>query len=171
MDKNLPKRKHLRWRGFDYSRSGAYFVTVCTHERKNTLSHIVGAIHESPAPVLTEYGKIVDAFINNVQNRFGASVDQYVIMPNHIHLIIIVTDDSETNIENSPLRGRSLLSKIMGYIKANTAKEIHKKYGASAVWQRGFYDHVIRSQDDYREIEKYIRENPLCWQMGRTEDW
>ena len=70
MDNELPKRKELRLKNFDYSTPSAYFITVCTHNRKNTLSHIVGAIHETPETKLTKYGEIVDVFINNIPERF-----------------------------------------------------------------------------------------------------
>ena len=170
MENELPKRKLLRWRGFDYNRHGTYFVTFCTHERKNTLSHIVGAIHESPAPELTEYGNLVEKFIKETEKRFGVSVDRYVIMPNHVHLVLVV-EASEECPSIPPIQARSLLSKIIGYIKANTAKEIHKRDEGVVIWQRGFYDRVVRNREEYNEIIKYIRENPLCWQMGIAEDW
>jgi REP element-mobilizing transposase RayT len=113
MDNELPKRKELRLKKFDYSTPAAYFITMCTHDRKNTLSHIVGAIRESP------------------------------------------------------LRGRSTVSKVVGYIKMNSSKEIHSRYGETKVWQRGFYDHVIRNQYDYEEIANYIYLNPTRWQADK----
>ena len=171
METELQKRKLLRWRNFDYSKSGAYFITICTHEKRNTLSQIVGAIHESPVPILTEYGKIAETFIKSVPDRFGAMIDQYIIMPNHIHLIISIDNEDDTYADESSRGKRSLLSNIIGFIKMNTSKEIRRRFGETSVWQRGFYDHVIRNQEDYRAIEKYIRENPLCWQMGVMNDW
>ena len=165
MDKEFPKRKRLRLKNFDYSIQGAYFITICTHNRKCMLSRVVGAIHESPENQLTEYGKIVDRWLNNISEHSKATIDRYVIMPNHIHLIIIITDNEELRaIRESPLRGRSVVSKIIGYIKMNASKEIHSKYGNVTVWQRGFHDHVIRDRDDYEKIAKYIYENPIRWQ-------
>ena len=164
-EKELPKRKRLRLKNFDYSTPGAYFVTVCTHNRKCTLSRIVGAIHESPEIQLTEYGKIVDRLINTIPPQSLATIDRYVIMPNHIHLVIMITDSDELRaIRESPLRGRSVISKIIGYIKMNASKEIHNRYGNETVWQRGFHDHIIRDRNDYEKISKYIYENPIIWQ-------
>ena len=93
--KELPQRKRLRLKNFDYSTPGAYFITICTYNRKCMLSRVVGAIHESPEIELTDYGKITDETIRNIPERYKATVDRYVIMPNHIHLIIIITDDEE----------------------------------------------------------------------------
>ena len=164
-EKELPKRKRLRLKNFDYSTPGAYFVTVCTHNRKCTLSRIVGAIHESPEIQLTEYGKIVDRLINTIPQQSLATIDRYVIMPNHIHLVIMITDSDELRaIRESPLRGRSVISKIIGYIKMNASKEIHNRYRNETVWQRGFHDHIIRNRNDYEKISKYIYENPIIWQ-------
>ena len=110
----LPKRKRLRLQDYDYSTPGAYFLTICTYNRKCTLSHVVGAIHESPETKLTQYGEIVDSIINSIPTRFKATVDSYVIMPNHIHLIIIITDDEELRaIRESPQHGRSVMSKLI----------------------------------------------------------
>jgi len=164
IENNLPKRKNLRLRGFDYSTPGAYFITVCTYLRENTLSHVVGAIQESPGTELSEYGKIVDKIINNIPERFKITVDRYVIMPNHIHLILIINDDEIRAIRESPLRERSVLSKVIGYIKMNSSKEIHSRFDCMNVWQRGFHDHIIRNRFDYERIAKYIHENPTRWQ-------
>jgi len=164
MDEILTKRKQLRLQNYDYNTPGAYFITICTHNRKCTLSRIVGAIHESPELELTAYGKIVDSTINSIQKRYLAKVDSYVIMPNHIHLIVSVTDnDSSRAIRESPLHSRSVISKLVGYIKMNVSKEIHTLYSSASVWQRGFHDHIIRSQSDYDKIYKYIHENPYNW--------
>ncbi len=168
MEKELPKRKRLRLDHFDYSTPGAYFITVCTHNRRCTLSRIVGAIHESPEPELTEYGKIVDDLINHIPEHFKVSIAEYVIMPNHIHLIAIIGAEEELRaIRESPLRGRSIISKMVGYIKMKASKEIHCRHGNMAVWQRGFHDHIIRDEPDYIKIANYICENPIYWQLDR----
>ena len=163
-EKQLPQRKCLRLKNFDYSTPGAYFITICTHNRKCTLSRVVGAIHESPEIKLMDYGKITDGIIQNIPERYKATVDAYVIMPNHIHLIIIITDDKELRaIRDSPLRGRSVISKVIGYIKMNVSKKTHCTYADTVIWQRGFHDHIIRDRQDFERIAKYIYENPLSW--------
>ena len=85
-------------------------------------------------------------------------------MPNHIHLLIVITDTEELRaIRESPLRGRSVISKAIGYVKMNASKEIHNRFGKTNLWQRGFHDHIIRSKEDYEEHLKYIHENPMRW--------
>ena len=154
----------MRLKNFDYSSTGAYFITICTHNRNCMLSQIVGAIHESPETVLTEYGIIVDETIKNVSERCKVTIDRYIIMPNHVHLLVIITDSEELRaIRESPLRGRSVISKVIGYIKMNASKEIHTRFGKINLWQRGFYDHIIRGKEDYEEHLKYIAENPMRW--------
>ena len=90
----LPKRKHTRLQGYDYSTPGAYFVTVCTQNRKCILSEItVGAdALGGPKTVLTHVGRVVEKYILSVENVSGVHVDKYVIMPNHVHMILIVTE-------------------------------------------------------------------------------
>ncbi len=166
MKENLqPKRKALRLKNYDYSSPGAYFITMCTHNRACILSSLVGAIHESPELKLSLYGKIVDDIIRNLPEHLGARIDRYVIMPNHVHMLIIIDgDDSLRTIHESSLQGRSIISKTVGYIKMNASREIHWHCPDISVWQRAFYDHVIRDEADYIKIAKYIEENPARWQ-------
>ncbi len=166
MENKLPKRKGLRLRNYDYDTPGAYFVTFCTNGKRKILSNIVGAIHESPELELTKYGEIVEMLINRCSAQLDVAIDSYVIMPNHIHLMFIIPDNERTRaIRESPLRGRSIISKAVGYIKMNASKEIKSEFGETELWQRGFHDHIIRSRADYEEISKYISENPLRWQL------
>ena len=168
MKTELPVRKRLRIENYDYSTPGAYFITFCTHDRRNMLSSIVRAIHESPVPQLTLCGKLVDNVIQNIPQHLHVAVDQYVIMPNHVHLILIIAEENVIHsIRQSPLRSRSIISKAVGYIKMNASKEIRQHYGNITVWQRGYHDHVIRNQEDYEMIAKYIDENPVRWELDR----
>ena len=170
MESKLPIRKPLRMSHYDYNTPGAYFLTFCTHNRKHFLSRIVGAIHESPEPQLTTSGKIVDAVMKNIPAHLHVTIDQYVIMPNHVHLIAVVTEeDVLREIHESPLQSRSIMSKLMGYIKMNASKAIRQHYGDVAVWQRGYYDHVIRNQQDYDETWQYIENNPRKWFFEKND--
>ena len=90
-ENELPKRKNTRLQYYDYNSPGAYFITFCVHNRKNMLSRIVGAIQESPEAKLSEYGVILDNVIKNLPTHLKATVDCYVIMPNHVHMIILIT--------------------------------------------------------------------------------
>ena len=168
MENKQPKRKPLRLTSYDYNTAGAYFITFCTHNRENRLSHIVGAIHESPESRLTPWGRIVEEMIRDLPAHLNVTIDQYVIMPNHVHFIAIITEESELRaIRESPLQARSIISKVVGYIKMNASKAIHLEYGDVPVWQRGYYDHVIRNEQDYGMIAKYIQENPLRWELDK----
>ena len=161
----LPKRKRLRLQEYDYSSPGAYFITICTHQRKCILSRVVGAIHESPETELTDSGKIVDGVIQGIPQKYGATVERYVIMPNHIHLLVSIIDGEDLRaIRESPLRVRSVVSNLVGYIKMNASKKIRSVFGDKDIWQRGFHDHIVRGKKDYEEIDKYICENPTRWQ-------
>ena len=158
----LPKRKGPRLRGYDYSTKGAYFITICTHNRQNLFSRIVGAIHESPAAQLTPSGRIVDSYISDLEKRYGIVVDKYVIMPNHIHLILIIDDRA---IRESPLQRRSVISNAIGYLKMNASRDIHKNGYVGEIWQRSYHDHIIRGEKDYLKIWEYIENNPKQWEM------
>ena len=90
MNDQLPSRKSIRLTAYNYSQNGAYFITICTKDRKRLLSkiHTVGAIHESPEVRLTECGQVVSDVLADVPLRFSCEIDKYVIMPNHVHLLI-----------------------------------------------------------------------------------
>ena len=168
MENQLPVRKSLRMTHYDYNTPGAYFLTFCTHNRKHFLSHIVRATAESSEPQLTTYGKIVDAVIKNIPAHLHVTIDHYVIMPNHVHLIAVITEENILQeIRESPLQSRSIMSKLIGYIKMNASKAIRQHYGDVTVWQRGYYDHVIRNQEDYVALAEYIQTNPLRWELDK----
>ena len=153
---------------YDYNTPGAYFLTFCTHNRKCFLSRIVEAIHESPESRLTTCGKIVETVMQNIPTHLPVKIDRYVIMPNHVHLIAVITDDDALRaIHESPLQSRTIMSKLVGYIKMNASKAIRQHYGDIAVWQRGYYDHVIRNQEDYVALAEYIQTNPLRWELDK----
>ena len=139
---DLAKRKQNRLENYDYSQEGAYFITICVKDRKKVLCDIVGDdAHIVPKP----YGKIVEKYIKNVPE-----IEKYVIMPDHIHFII--------RIENGLMKASTptnKVSNIVRSIKTLTTKEIGKP-----IFQRSFYDHIIRNQKDYNEIYQYIENNP-----------
>ncbi len=159
----LPRRKPTRLKEYDYSAPGAYFITICTHNRKNLFSNIVGAIHESPENKLTQYGEFAEQIIKMLSDRFNVSIPRYVIMPNHIHMIIEIHEDEKRAIRESPLQcHRSIIDKMVGYLKMNVSKKIHKTNN-EIIWQRSYHDHIIRGEKDYRKIWEYIDTNVIKW--------
>ena len=156
----LPKRKPTRLQNFDYNTTGAYFVTICTQNRTRILSRIVGVdVLGDPNNVeLLSYGIVAEKYINQLNEFYdNITVDQYVIMPNHIHILLLVRDDGSPRT-STPTRQTSAVS----YFVSTFKRFCNKEYGEN-VWQRGFYDHVIRNREDYEKHVKYIYENPMRW--------
>ena len=155
-EKELPKRKDVRLKNHDYSASGGYFLTICTLERRNYFWENVGATIGRPQDViLSQYGHIVNEAINNIPLIYPAlCVDCYVIMPDHIHLILIIRADEYGRPMVAPTISR-VVQQLKGYIT--------KRIGRS-IWQKLFVDHVIRNREDYEEHVKYIYDNPIRWQ-------
>ena len=154
-EKELPKRKSPRLDNYDYSSTGAYFITICTLERRNYFWENVGATIGRPQDViLSHYGNIVDEAINNIPSIYPAvDVDRYVIMPDHIHLLLIIRADEY---------GRPMVAPTMSRVVQQLKGYITKRIGSS-IWQKLFVDHVIRNRQDYEEHVKYIYENPTKW--------
>ena len=142
---------------FDYSKSGGYFITICTQDRKCTLSRIVGrgftpaAINEV---VLTKYGKVAQEQLMLLEKRYcNVKVDRYVIMPDHIHVVFILND----------LAGASPRPTIMDIVcayKSLVTRECKKHGFVGKLFQTSFYEHIIRNRDDYDACVRYIAENP-----------
>ena len=146
---DLPARKKNRLEQYDYGQNGAYFVTICTKDRKPILCDIVGDdAHIVPKP----YGKIVEKYIQNVPE-----IKKYVLMPNHIHLIVMI--DNGRMWASAPTKP---IPSIVRSLKTLTTKEI-----GESIFQRSYHDHIIRNQKDYDEIWEYIENNPRKWMLDR----
>lgn len=152
---DLPKRKPTRLKGYNYSMPGAYFVTICVKDKKQLLSKIVGDdAYIVPKNQISNYGLICDKYINNINNKYqNITVDKYVIMPNHIHLIIFLHG---TMRASSPTKN---IETIIRSFKTMVTKEI-----GNSIWQRSYHDHIIRGEKDYKKIWEYIDTNPLKWE-------
>ena len=159
------RRKNPRLPNFDYSENGGYFLTICTRDRKQIFSEILPAAEGTAVYRLKPFGKIVDSVIQILPQRFPVAVENYVIMPNHIHLLILIQNpDRIRAIPESPLQSRSVISQIIGYLKMNVSKQIHQAGYSGLIWQRSFHDHIIRNQKDYDKIWNYIEDNPRRWE-------
>lgn len=159
--KELPQRKHPRLDNYDYSSAGAYFVTICTQNRRCVLSRIVGrglAPAEASGMEYTSFGKIAEQQLLSLKDRYAyLSVDQYVIMPNHIHVVLILESEAAGA---SP---RPTITDIVCAYKSLTTRECKKNGFDGKLFQTSFYEHIIRGREDYEEIVKYIYENPIRW--------
>ena len=150
----LCQRKINRIPEYDYNQNGAYFVTICTQDRKKVLSDIVG--DGSPVPKPT--GKIAEEYIRQIPSKYATvSVDQYVIMPDHIHILLRINDGTGYP---SPTLGN-----VIGWYKYQVTKQVNAQFNHSSekLFQRSYYDHVIRNQHDYNEAWEYIENNPRKW--------
>ena len=149
----LPKRKQIRIENYDYSTPGAYFITVCTVNREKIFWSDRRGELCSPANVpLSDIGMIVDNEIKKLNSVYDAvRVDKYCIMPDHIHFIISIHTDENGRTQFAPT-----ISRVMKQFKRSITKQIGR-----SIWQKSFHDHIIRNEQDYKEICRYIEENPL----------
>lgn len=161
MDMKLPERKPNRLKNYDYSTPGAYFVTICTQDKKCILSRIdadsfVG--EGSPLPKLTKTGSVAEKYIQDLNTKYPTiSPEKYIIMPNHIHLILTVSGGRGNP---SPT-----VEQAVGWFKYMVTKEINSERDTAGqkLFQRSFHDHIIRGESDYWEIWNYIDTNALKW--------
>ena len=152
---NYPQRKRLRLEGHDYSFFGAYFLTLCTFDRRCILGRFpVGdADHSVPQIELSSYGKTVEKYLQQIPG-----IDHFCIMPNHIHMILLITDDNGPQWSAAPTMARKSVSTRIRTFKTLVTKEI-----GHPIFQRSFYDHIIRNSKDYENAENYIFLNPANW--------
>jgi len=179
--KELPQRKPNRLKDYDYSQDGAYFVTICAKDRLELFATIdtVGAAICRPCPSqreacgsviyhgypnieLSDIGHVIDVAINNIPKIYpSVFVNTYIIMPNHIHLILVI-DNLQFLVDNGrQVAAPTKVQTIIGHMK----RFVSMQCGYS-VWQKSFHDHIIRNENEYRRIAEYIQNNPQTW----TED-
>jgi len=197
---HIHHRRSIRLKGYDYSQAGAYFITLCTYNRE----HLFGKIMNGNI-ILNEFGKITcNEWARTPQIRLNVSLDVFVIMPNHMHGIIIINgrgkshssklhspmlndppilDDSPLiNLPNntnhsysenegecdSPLRSPSnTIGAIVRGYKSAVTKQINLLGPGGMVWQRSYYEHIIRNEGAYQTISEYIINNPLRWESDK----
>ncbi len=147
---NSKTRKPNRLKNYDYSQNGVYFITVCVENRNPILSYIhVGA----NCVRLSKVGEIVEEEIKNISEIYkNVTVENYVIMPNHIHLLVFIDTFS----------GRTQFAPTISRIIKQFKGVITKRLGKS-IWQKGFYDHIIRDEYDFQIRWQYIEDNPYRW--------
>ena len=175
--KKLPYRKSIRLKNYDYSSNGYYFVTICTQNREKLFGEIVGAtLCGRP----NNPDKLIVKWLLELENKFkGVKIDEYIVMPNHIHFIIKRTGDHTGSTgdhtgSTGDHTGSPLLRDIIGWFKTMTTNEYIAgvKDGRfmpfkGRLWQRNYYEHIIRNYDDYINIAEYIQNNPLKWEEDK----
>ena len=163
-DPKIHHRRSIRLKEYDYSSAGWYYVTVCTQERICRLGDISeGQIKLSEAGRIAERSwKWLGAHFTNVE------LDSYVIMPNHLHGIVIMNERRRGGSRTAPTEIQSKpLGRLIGAFKTTSTKEINLVRGTpgKVFWQRGFYEHIVRNDADLDRIRTYIRDNPLQWAL------
>ncbi len=173
-----PEKHHrhsIRLPDYDYSQSGAYFVTICVQNRECIFGEVAnGRVNLSP------FGEIAQRFWTQIAERYpDVELGEFVVMPNHLHgIVVIKPDDSDRvlvgAIHELPLqqqprrkqRRKMLLPKIIGWFKMNSAKQINELrwMPGELVWQRNYFEHVIRSDEKLNKIREYIIANPEQWE-------
>ena len=172
----LPHRKTIRLQNYDYSQNGAYFVTICTAHKRP----LFGVVRRGdpcgrpPVPVyaeLSEIGRIVESYLTEIPSHYpDVHLASYVIMPDHIHMILVLTqnqperagqcpaptEESDLSCRRGGTPGPPALPKIINAFKSLTTR----KAGCS-LWQRGYYEHILRNQQDFDEAAGYIAGNPF----------
>lgn len=182
-----PHRRSIRLRGYDYTQAGAYFVTICTHEREYLLGQVV-----EEATVLSKCGHLVERSWFNLPRYFsGVELDAFMVMPNHIHGIIIIGrgeafarlygNERKFGVANaSPLQPHGTQTGSLGAIiqnfKSVSTRRVNQRNRTPGIplWQRNYYEHIVRNETALNNIRRYIQANPLMWEydvenLNRTE--
>jgi REP element-mobilizing transposase RayT len=160
-DSNIHHRRSIRLRGYDYSQAGAYFVTICAHLHKCRF-----ADKRNGTLYLNDEGRMVaEQWTGLVANQAGIELDEWVVMPNHFHGIVIL-ENTQPKSPDATISHRNMsLSKLVGRFKMQSAKQINllQKTPGQPVWQRNYWEHVVRNETDLQRIRDYIRNNPATW--------
>ncbi len=167
-------RHSLRLKGYDYSQAGAYFVTIVTHGRVALFGDVVNGEMR-----LNRFGEIVQKWWDDIPKHFpNVETGAFIVLPNHVHGIIVIGDDRRGTVpvpqdegtpqmggETPPLR-EPTLGQVVAYFKYQSAKEINALKGGpvTKLWQRNFYDHIIRNERDLELTWLYIESNPAQWE-------
>jgi len=161
-------RRSIRFAGYDYRKSGGYFVTICAANKRCVFGKIIDDVMQTNA-----YGKIVaEEWKRTSLLRASVVLDEWVVMPNHFHGILLITANDD-NTEVPVLRTfaqpqKQTLSTIVGAFKSAVTRRVNqyreeRGLAKVAVWQRNYYERIIRDEDELNNTRRYIGENPLNW--------
>ena len=154
---DIHHRRSIRLRDYDYARAGAYFVTICARRRECLFGKVAGGVFQ---PNL--HGEIVAECVDATAAHFAhVTLDACTVMPNHLHAIIVLDD--------APVTERAALGRVVAYLKYQSTTRINDQRGTPGlrVWQRNYYDHIIRDASSLDRIRAYISNNPLKWQQDQ----
>ena len=171
----MKNRKSIRLSSYDYSQDGWYFVTICSHERECIFGEI-----QNEKMVLNDVGKIVKNIWQSLPNHHPVELDTFQIMPNHIHFIIHIVDAGRSR--PTPTTTTTTLGTIVGLFKSECTKQINAIVGATRgspvsltrgsfkihVWQRNYFECIIRNEKELEKIRKYVKLNPTLWHRDRN---
>ena len=168
MGMNHGPRKHIRLSGYDYSRVGTYFITICTAERVPVFWE------EFLCPQLSLRGMIVEEELKALEKRFpSVRIEKYVIMPDHLHILLTLkrqgqSEEDRQGQSEEDRQGQSpcpTLGSVVGAFKSISTKRINREQGAPGekIWQPRYYEHIIRGEEDFLATWQYIEGNPARW--------
>lgn len=147
MENKLPTRKKLRLKYYDYSKQGLYFITICIKNREK----ILGKINDNQIELFKE-GVIVKNSIRDIEKIYmNIKIDEYIVMPNHIHIIITINNNNSINIARIIKQYKGSVTKKIGY----------------SIWQKSYYEHIIRDEKEYYNIKEYIQNNIINWEKDK----
>jgi putative transposase len=157
----FPQCRQIRLRNYDYTWQGGYFVTIYTQDKQSLFDHIINSSMK-----LNTCGKIVESCWKDISLHYPeAKSEVFIVMPNHIHGIIIIQDFTRAGSKPAPTNKHALSEIIRGF-KTYSSRRIneYRKSEGMSVWQRGYYDHVIRGEAECYQIGEYILFNPAKWE-------
>lgn len=167
-DPKIHHRGSIRLQHYDYAQNGAYFVTICAQDR----ACLFGTISDGQMRA-NDHGRIVNECWNDLPKHYGQVIlDEFITMPNHVHGIIILSGENERaglkpapTTESTPINKHHGLSEIVRALKTFSARRINQARNTPAipVWQRNYYEHVIRNEEDLNKVREYIITNPAGW--------
>ena len=162
------RRRSIRLRGYDYTQDGAYYVTIVTQGRRTLFGDIVEGEMQ-----LNDTGQLIANAWEWLATRYPhVELDSYVVMPNHLHGIIVITSDHRrggsrtARARTAPTR-RKPLGRLIGAFKTVSTKQVNLAHGTPGrlLWQRNYYEHVIRDDEEWNQVREYIAGNPMQWEM------
>ncbi|MBI4388341.1 MAG: transposase [Candidatus Omnitrophica bacterium] len=164
------KRKQLRLQNYDYSIPGYYFITICTNNRQHVFGKVIVGAGPSASPriVLNEIGLVVKSIWEQLPDCYdGVAIDEFVVMPNHVHGILTLTATGGRPQGAAPTID---LPSVVHRFKSLTAARYHKimkqnhSSSSNKLWQRNYYERIIRNENELNEIRQYILDNPIKWE-------